>query len=443
MHAERPPYTAKRPPAPIPEADGATPVGIVRFKRDTLAIVGSNEQAWRIVGIGSSDGALKASVSESIDRLVPLADLSSFHALLDAGSASQPPAEFDARIRRADGTPIEIACWLSLLPDATGRKDAICQLVMIDVTHKRDIARSRSRARRAKELALAYDVVFLIEPGERRARCLRFERDDRIARLGSLRISLTDALDYLVEHLAAPCERAGLRAFVENACHAGEGNNPPSESPQRIEFTGAGEAAGGGMLREAVLMDAEGGGFFLCSRIVDRAASDEPAALVPRARPAGAAPREADAGRGNGDPRVTIRTFGYFDVFVDGRPIAFRSEKAKELLALLVDRRGGYVTSADIITALWENEPITGQLRTRCRKVALRLNRTLEANGVGGIVESVRGKRRIVPELVSCDLFDHLSGSADAGADFRGSYLKNYSWAEGTLAELMQEGMRR
>lgn len=440
MHAERPPYTAKRPPAPIPEADGATPVGIVRFKRDTLDIVGSNEQAWRIVGIGSSDGALRASVSESIDRLVPLADLSSFHALLDAGSASQPPAEFDARIRRADGTPIEIACWLSLLPDATGRKDAVCQLVMIDVTHKRDIARSRSRARRAKELALAYDVVFLIEPGERRARCLRFERDERIARLGSLRISLTDALDYLVEHLAAPWERAGLRAFVENACHAGEGNNPPSESPQRIEFTGAGEAAGGGMLREAVLMDAEGGGFFLCSRIVDRAASDEPAALVP---PAGAAPREENAGRRNGDPRVTIRTFGYFDVFVDGRPIAFRSEKAKELLALLVDRRGGYVTSADIITALWENEPITGQLRTRCRKVALRLNRTLEANGVGGIVESVRGKRRIVPELVSCDLFDHLSGSADACADFRGSYLKNYSWAEGTLAELMQEGMRR
>ena len=440
MHAERPPYTAKRPPAPIPEADGATPVGIVRFKRDTLAIVGSNEQAWRIVGIGSSDGALRASVSESIDRLVPLADLSSFHALLDAGSASQPPAEFDARIRRADGTPIEIACWLSLLPDATGRKDAVCQLVMIDVTHKRDIARSRSRARRAKELALAYDVVFLIEPGERRARCLRFERDERIARLGSLRISLTDALDYLVEHLAAPWERAGLRAFVENACHAGEGNNPPSESPQRIEFTGAGEAAGGGMLREAVLMDAEGGGFFLCSRIVDRAASDEPAALVP---PAGTAPREENADRGNEDPRVTIRTFGYFDVFVDGRPIAFRSEKAKELLALLVDRRGGYVTSADIITALWENEPITGQLRTRCRKVALRLNRTLEANGVGGIVESVRGKRRIVPELVSCDLFDHLSGSADACADFRGSYLKNYSWAEGTLAELLQESMRR
>lgn len=31
---------------------------------------------------------------------------------------------------------------------------------------------------------------------------------------------------------------------------------------------------------------------------------------------------------------IFIRTFGYFDVFVDGVPILFRSEKAKELLAL-------------------------------------------------------------------------------------------------------------
>ena len=113
-------------------------------------------------------------------------------------------------------------------------------------------------------------------------------------------------------------------------------------------------------------------------------------------------------------PRIEIRTFGYFDVFVDGRPIAFRSEKAKELLALLVDRRGGFVTSADIITALWEDEPITAQTRTRCRKVALRLNRALEANGAAHIMESVRGKRRIVPEAVSSSDSSRRSGSASA-----------------------------
>lgn len=52
--------------------------------------------------------------------------------------------------------------------------------------------------------------------------------------------------------------------------------------------------------------------------------------------------------------RIFIRTFGYFDVFVNGSPILFRSEKAKELLALLVDRRGGYVSSSEAISILWK-----------------------------------------------------------------------------------------
>ena len=43
--------------------------------------------------------------------------------------------------------------------------------------------------------------------------------------------------------------------------------------------------------------------------------------------------------------RIVIRTFGYFDIFVDGETIPFSCKKAKELLALLVDRRGGFVTT--------------------------------------------------------------------------------------------------
>ena len=45
--------------------------------------------------------------------------------------------------------------------------------------------------------------------------------------------------------------------------------------------------------------------------------------------------------------RIVIRTFGYFDIFVDGETIPFSCKKAKELLALLVDRRGGFVTTGD------------------------------------------------------------------------------------------------
>ena len=136
---------------------------------------------------------------------------------------------------------------------------------------------------------------------------------------------------------------------------------------------------------------------------------------------------------------VSIRTFGYFDVFVGDTPVAFRSKKSKELLALLVDRKGGYVTSEEAISFLWEDEPANTLTLSRYRKVALRLKSTLEEYGITEIVESVDGKRRIVMDKVECDLYNYLSGKREYSQLFKGSYLTNYSWGETTLGELMNE----
>ena len=134
---------------------------------------------------------------------------------------------------------------------------------------------------------------------------------------------------------------------------------------------------------------------------------------------------------------VHIRTFGYFDVFVNDKPIAFRNEKSKELFALLVDRRGGFVSSEEAIGFLWEDEPANPVTLARYRKVALRLKNILEEYGISDIVESVNGKRRLATEKVRCDLYDYLSGQEEYAQLFKGSYLSNYSWGEITLAELM------
>ena len=133
---------------------------------------------------------------------------------------------------------------------------------------------------------------------------------------------------------------------------------------------------------------------------------------------------------------VTIRTFGYFDVFVGERPIAFRNKKSKELFALLVDRRGGYVSSEEAISFLWPDEPINQVILARYRKVALRLKNILEEYGISEIIETKDGNRRIVTEKVQCDLFNYLSGKEEYAQLFKGSYLTNYSWGENTLAEL-------
>lgn len=134
--------------------------------------------------------------------------------------------------------------------------------------------------------------------------------------------------------------------------------------------------------------------------------------------------------------RVYIRTFGYFDVFIDDQPVAFRNKKSKELLALLVDRRGGYVTSEEAIGFLWEDEPANAVTLARYRKVALRLKNILEEYGITDIVETVDGKRRIVTDKISCDLYDYMSGAEEFSGLFKGSYLTNYSWSEITLGEL-------
>lgn len=139
----------------------------------------------------------------------------------------------------------------------------------------------------------------------------------------------------------------------------------------------------------------------------------------------------------NEKSNVYIRTFGYFDVFVNDKPIAFKNKKSKELLALLVDRQGGFVTSEEAISFLWEDEDANPVTLSRYRKVALRLKNILEEHGISEIMESVDGKRRIDVNKVKCDLFDYLSGNEQYAHLFKGTYLSNYSWGESTLSELL------
>lgn len=138
-------------------------------------------------------------------------------------------------------------------------------------------------------------------------------------------------------------------------------------------------------------------------------------------------------------PRVRICTFGHFDVFVDEKPVIFRSEKSKEMLAVLVDRGGGFVTNPYVISCLWENEPYDQRLQNRCRQTAHRMMETLKQYGIEDIIERADGRRRIIPEKVSCDFFNHKMGKEIPGQGFHGAYMSDYSWSEITLSGLLKE----
>lgn len=128
--------------------------------------------------------------------------------------------------------------------------------------------------------------------------------------------------------------------------------------------------------------------------------------------------------------RIFARTFGYFDLFVDDAPVPFKSSKAKELLALLIDRHGGIVTSDQAIGTLWENRANDETTQSLYSKVGRSLQNQLDEAGAGYIIVSSRGNRSIDVDSIDCDLYRLLSGSKGAAHLYFGQYMMDYSWAE-------------
>ena len=133
-------------------------------------------------------------------------------------------------------------------------------------------------------------------------------------------------------------------------------------------------------------------------------------------------------------PRITVRTFGDFDVLVDGQPVAFSRSKAKELLAYLVDRQGGTVTRAGLSAILWEEEPYDRSRQKQLDVIIRSLRDTLTEYGISDIMEMQKGSLRICPEKIDIDIVRLFDGNEDAVKAYHGEYMSSYSWASVTEA---------
>ena len=125
-----------------------------------------------------------------------------------------------------------------------------------------------------------------------------------------------------------------------------------------------------------------------------------------------------------------IKTFGNFEVFVDGKPLVFEREKAKEMLAFLVDRAGATVTTEQLAAVLWEDRPYDKTLKNYVSTVLGSLRRTLHKVGKEDILIKTRNHLSLNPDKIKCDAYDYEKGVMSAVNSFRGEYMVNYSWAE-------------
>ncbi|MBQ6375089.1 MAG: response regulator [Clostridia bacterium] len=129
---------------------------------------------------------------------------------------------------------------------------------------------------------------------------------------------------------------------------------------------------------------------------------------------------------------VVVRTFGAFDIYVNGNLVEFKLSKSKEILAFLVDRQGGTVTRPELFAALWEDRVYDRGMQKQLDNYIRVLRTNLREQGIEDILEIGRGTLRVRPERFVCDLYLFLEGDRDAAQSYRGEYMTAYSWANMT-----------
>lgn len=129
---------------------------------------------------------------------------------------------------------------------------------------------------------------------------------------------------------------------------------------------------------------------------------------------------------------VKIVTFGCFNVFVNGIPLRFSCSKAKELLAYLVNAKGGFVQMGSVIAALWEDKNL--DLAKKLYKDAVfRLRRTLAGFGIENLVTFGRAQLALNVKEVYCDYWEYLKFDTK---EYNGEYLSEYGWSLDTQLKL-------
>jgi two-component SAPR family response regulator len=134
---------------------------------------------------------------------------------------------------------------------------------------------------------------------------------------------------------------------------------------------------------------------------------------------------------------VLARTFGTFELCINGTPIAFERARSKELLALLVDRRGS-MTRAEIHAVLWEDAPYDRAAQKQLDVVIRSLKKTLLNHHLDQILEMKSGTLRVVPQEFECDMYRLLAGDIEAVNAYQGEYMSSYSWASTTEGYLVR-----
>ena len=143
--------------------------------------------------------------------------------------------------------------------------------------------------------------------------------------------------------------------------------------------------------------------------------------------------------------KTSIQCFGKLKLMVGGAEVRFRTKKAEELLALLLDCKGDFIHRNEICDYLWEDYDGDRAL-THFNTTLHYMKKALWQQGAKIEIEHHKGSYRLVTDGIDCDCLrfreftdktcdineDNLTDYEAAANLYQGQYLagEDYSWAE-------------
>ena len=134
---------------------------------------------------------------------------------------------------------------------------------------------------------------------------------------------------------------------------------------------------------------------------------------------------------------IYVNCFGRFVVTKEGKVLPLTG-KAKEILALVVIKRGKEISNEEIYRTIWEDRPCSNKDMTVFFNALRRLKLALKKEGAEDILISTKRGQKIDTELVDCDYYLWQDNEKDERMLFDGEFLSEYAWGEYILADIME-----
>ena len=138
------------------------------------------------------------------------------------------------------------------------------------------------------------------------------------------------------------------------------------------------------------------------------------------------------------DTGIYVKTFGKFELIVNGESVSFGRAKSKEMLAYLVDKQGESATRKELAEVLLERDDYSRVTQNYLSKIVKELVTVLERVGAEKMLKRGLNSYSVDVDAFECDLYNYEKKNALPSEinKFKGEYMKQYSWAEMTLGRL-------